>query len=148
MFLRWTLAFIHLLALGIGLGAVWARSRALGQPLDRDGFRRVLAADAWWGIAAILWIGSGLWRLLGQTEKATTYYMNNHLFWAKMALLLGILILEIMPMVGFIQWRRQLALGAAPDISRAGLYRRLGFTEALLVILMVIAATGMARGIG
>ena len=74
--------------------------------------------------------------------------MNTHLFWAKMALLLGILILEIMPMVGFIQWRRQLALGAAPDISRAGLYRRLGFTEALLVILMVIAATGMARGIG
>jgi putative membrane protein len=148
MLLRWSLAVIHLLALGIGLGAVWARSRALGQPLDRDGFRRVLAADAWWGIAAILWIGSGLWRLFGQTEKATGYYMDNHLFWAKMALLLGILILEIMPMVGFIQWRRQLAAGIAPDTSRAGLYRRIGFIEALFVVLMVIAATGMARGIG
>ena len=29
MTLRWLLAAVHLLALGIGLGAVWARARSL-----------------------------------------------------------------------------------------------------------------------
>jgi hypothetical protein len=50
--LRWLLAAAHLLALGIGLGAVWARSRALRGSLDPAGLRRVLGADAWWSAGA------------------------------------------------------------------------------------------------
>ena len=33
MTIRWILAALHLLALGIGLGAVWSRGRLLRQPL-------------------------------------------------------------------------------------------------------------------
>ena len=76
--LRITLAILHLVALGIGLGAVWARARALGErPLDRHSARRAFAADAWWGIAAVLWISTGLWRWLAGTEKATEYYLSS-----------------------------------------------------------------------
>jgi hypothetical protein len=49
MTIRWLLAAAHLLALGIGLGAVWARGRALRGLLDASGVRRVLSADTWWG---------------------------------------------------------------------------------------------------
>lgn len=68
--LRWLLAASHLLALGIGLGAVWVRGRALQQSLDTAAaFRRVFAADAGWGLAALLWLSTGLWRLLGGSRR-------------------------------------------------------------------------------
>ena len=70
--LRLLLAALHLIALGIGLGAVWARGNALNRPLDRAAMVRAFHADTWWGIAAVLWISTGLWRLLAGTEKATS----------------------------------------------------------------------------
>jgi uncharacterized membrane protein len=54
--LRLTLAALHLLALGIGLGGIWGRARGLGQrPLDLSSVRRAFAADSWWGVAAMVW---------------------------------------------------------------------------------------------
>ncbi len=146
--LRWLLAATHLLALGIGLAAVWARAQALQQPLDRAGFRRVLTADAWWGAAALLWISTGLWRWLGGVEKSTAYYLQNHVFWTKMLLFGLIVVLEVRPMLTLMQWRRQLGAGQAPDVSRAAKLARTSFVQAVLVILIVLAATAMARGYG
>ena len=148
MTLRWLLAAVHLLALGIGLGSVYVRGKALNGRLDGDGVRRVLAADTWWGISAVLWIGSGLWRLFGSTEKTTDYYLSNHVFWTKMLLLAGILAMEIRPILTFTRWRREVARGLPPDTSSAGRLARLSFYQAAIVVLMVLAATAMARGIG
>jgi putative membrane protein len=69
MAVRWLFAALHLLALGIGLGAVWARGRGLQGELDEIGLRRVFYADIWWGIAALLWIATGLVRAFGGLEK-------------------------------------------------------------------------------
>jgi putative membrane protein len=147
--LRWLLAAVHLLALGIGLGSVWARARLLGTPtLEGPTLRRALAADAWWGVAAILWVGSGLWRLLAGTEKTTAYYLGSHAFWTKMALFGAILVLESRPMVTLTAWRRLLARGETPDLHAAPGIARTSYVQAVLVILMVLAATAMARGLG
>jgi len=146
--IRWMLAASHLLALGIGLGAVWARSRALEGTLDAAGLKRVFHADTWWGVAAIIWIGTGLVRLFGAWEKSTGYYLENRLFWVKMALLLVILLLELAPMIALIRWRVALARGGTPDVSRAHRFAATSMVQAVLVLLMVIAATGMARGYG
>jgi putative membrane protein len=97
MMARWLAASLHLLALGIGLGAVWTRGRALRSALDPDDLRRVFLADTFWGLAALLWISTGLWRLLAGLEKGTGYYLQNHLFLTKMALLVLILALETVP---------------------------------------------------
>jgi putative membrane protein len=148
MILRWTLAAIHLVALGIGLGAVWARGRSLRSELDADGLRRVFHADTLWGAAAVLWIGTGLWRLLAGLEKTTGYYLQNHVFWTKMGFLLLILVLEISPMLTLIRWRRVFAAGQSLDISGAGRMANISFIQAVLVVLMVFAATAMARGMG
>ena len=145
---RWLFAAVHLLALGIGLGSVWARARALGQPLDAVGLRRVFAADTWWGIAALLWIGTGLVRAFGGLEKGSEYYLHNHLFWAKMALLGLILLLEIGPMVSLIRWRAAVAHGRTPDTRAAARFARTSTVQAVLVVLMVLTATAMARGYG
>src|SRR5688572_11939996 len=106
--LRLLLAATHLLALGIGLGAVWARGRALRGIVDNAALRRAFAADAWWGIAAVLWLATGLTRLLAGTEKSLAYYVRNPLFHLKMGLFLLVLVLEIWPMITLIRWRRAL----------------------------------------
>ena len=148
MGIRWAAATIHLVALGIGLGAVWARGRALRRPLDRLGIGRVLHADTWWGIAALLWIVTGLLRAFGGLEKGSAYYLFNHVFWMKMALLLVILVLEVRPMTALIQWRIALGRGTTPDTSAARAFARISVVQAVLVLLMVAAATAMARGFG
>jgi putative membrane protein len=148
MLIRWVLAASHLLALGIGLGAVWARGRALRNRLDGTGLRRVFYVDTWWGIAAMVWIGTGLARAFGGFEKGSAYYLHNHLFWAKMGLLVLILVLELRPMVTLIRWRVQLDRGQQPDTHAAARFAWISFLQAVLVVLMTLAATAMARGYG
>lgn len=148
MLIRWLLAAVHLIALGIGLGAVWGRARALRGPLDPAGLRRAFHADTWWGVAAILWIGTGLLRAFGGFEKGSAYYLHNAWFMAKMACLVLILALELWPMVTLVRWRVLTARGAPVDTRAAPAFARISTVQAALVLLMVLAATAMARGYG
>jgi putative membrane protein len=150
--LRLALAWLHLLALGFGLGAVLDRAATLRGPMTTLSLRRVFRADTVWGLSALLWISTGLWRLIAGTEKATSYYMTNHVFWAKMGLLVLILLLELWPMITLIRWRIAASRGAPAEVfARSSAARRIATIsrfEALLVVLMVLAATAMARGYG
>jgi len=148
MTLAWLLATLHLVALGIGLGAVVTRARALRGTLDTAGLRRVFRADSLWGLAFLLWLVTGLWRLFGGIDKGTGYYMQQPMFHAKMGLLIVILILELWPMVTLIRWRAALARGQTVAPARAAALARISSAQAVLLILMVFAATAMARGIG
>ena len=139
---------LHLLALAIGLPAVFLRGRALKGQLDADGLRRLLAADNAWGVAAVLWIVTGLLRAFGGLEKGTDFYLRSPLFWTKMALFLLILLLEVRPMVTFIRWRIQLGRGLPVDTLVARRLYTLNHIELALVVVMVFVAGMMARGIG
>lgn len=148
MLLRWLLAVVHLLALLVGGIAIFSRARAFASPLDTGGLRRLFAADSWWGLSAVLWISTGLWRLLAGTEMPAEYYVANRLFWVKMGLLGGILLLELAPMMGLMRWRVAVRRGESVDTSRAALFARISAAQLALVVLMVLAATAMARGLG
>jgi len=139
---------LHVLALALGLPSVYLRGRALKGPLDRDGLRRLLAADAVWGIAAGLWIATGLLRAFGGLEKGSQFYLQSPLFWTKMALFATVIILEIWPMVTFIRWRGALRRGETPDTSRARALYLVNHVEMGLVVLIVFVASFMARGFG
>lgn len=128
MEIRWLFATLHLLALGIGLGAIWARGRALHGNLDGEGLRRVFLADTFWGL-----------------EKGSAYYLHNEAFLFKMALLGLILLLEVLLMVTLIQWRVRTSRGELLNTTRAATLARISVLQAGLVVLMVFAATAMAR---
>jgi putative membrane protein len=139
---------LHVLALAIGLPSVWWRGRALKGRLDAEGLRQLFAADTLWGLAALLWIVTGLLRAFGGLEKGTEFYLHSPLFWVKMALFASVLILEIWPMLTFIRWRGQLRRGQAPESSRARALYVINHVEMGLVVVMVFVASLMARGIG
>lgn len=139
---------LHVLALALGLPAVYLRGRALKGPLDAGGLRRLFAADNVWGIAAVLWLVTGLLRAFAGLEKGTSFYLGSHAFWLKMTFFALILLLEIRPMITFIRWRIGLREGRSPDISLArGLYI-VNHIEMALIVLMVFTAAFMARGFG
>ena len=148
MTLRWLLAVLHLLALPIGLAAVFLRARAL-RALARGGDARgAVSADLWWGVAAFIWISTGLIRWLAGIEKPMPYYTQNWLFHTKLTLLLLILVLEVRPIIVIGRWRSRLRKGEPIDTSAANAMATTSFIQLVLAVLMVIAATGLARGIG
>lgn len=149
MLAHWSLAAIHLLAFALGFWAVLARGTALRRLAGGvDAVRGVLVADNLWGLSALVLLVTGGMRAFGGYEKGTDYYLHQPLFHLKMTLLLLILLLEIVPMIALIKWRMALGKGRAIDPSKAGRLARISHIEALLLILMVVAATGMARGVG
>lgn len=139
---------LHLFALAIGLPSVFFRGRALRGPLDAAGLRRLFAADSVWGIAALLWIATGLARAFGGLEKGTAFYLSSRLFWLKMALFALVFVLELGPMVAFIRWRGEVRRGLVPDTRRARLYYTVNHVEMVLIVVLVFVASFMARGFG
>jgi len=150
--IRVVAAALHLLALGLGLGAVLTRGNVLREPLTPESLKRAFRADNLWAAAAVLWLASGLWRLFGELEKTTSYYIANHWFLAKMGFFVLILILEVMPAVVLMRWRAALRRGESPAaFAPAPVARRIAVVshiEALLVVAMIFAASAMARGFG
>ena len=140
---------LHLLSLGVGLGAVFSRGLAVRSLAagDARAVSRVLFADSFWGIAAVLWRATGLTRLFGTLDKALDFYLYNGFFWIKMGLVGLVLVLEIVPMLTFINWRKELRKGSLLDTRSAPRLVRFNDAETLLVLLIPFAASAMARGL-
>lgn len=139
------LSAVHLLTLALGLGAIFARGRALSGPLDEEGWRRLLAADTAWGVAALLWIASGLARVF-YGGKTPAFYWHNGFFWIKMSLFALVFVLEIGPMMTFIRVRAARRRGAQPPSFSLSTLRRINTIEVALVVAIVFVAAFMARG--
>ena len=139
---------LHVLALALGLPSVFLRGRALRRPLDREGLQRLFAADSVWGIAAALWLVTGLLRAFAGLEKGTAFYLASTLFWTKMGLFLLVVALEMWLMLTFIRWRRALGGGRLPDTSAARRLYHVNHVELALVVVIVFVAAFMARGFG
>src|SRR5262245_27078892 len=134
-----------MLTLALGVGGVFARGRALSRPLDAAGWRALLAADNVWGVAALLWISSGIGRVFfGGKEPA--FYWRNGLFWVKMGLFSLVFFLELAPMTTFIRARSAQRRGAALPTFPLETYRRINTIELWLVVAIVFVAAFMARG--
>jgi putative membrane protein len=148
MWVRIFLASVHLLGLGIGLGAIWTRARSLVSELDERALRRAFVADNFWGAAAGIWLLTGLARAFAGFEKGSAYYLNNSFFWVKMSLFVAILALEARPMIGLIGWRVRLKKNQPLDLAQARSYGIISHIQAALVVVMVVVASAMARGCG
>lgn len=148
---RWLLAAVHLLGFGFAFASIAARNRALkrvaGSRQAAD-LSDVFKADAIWGVSALVLIMTGIVRAFGGFEKGGDYYLHAPLFHLKMGALALILVLELVPMTGLIRWRMTVRRGMLPELARARAYARIGHVQAMLVAVIVLAAAGMARGVG
>ncbi len=139
-------AAVHLLTLGIGYGFLWMRAYQLGRLRKTGDLPAVFFADNMYGLAALLWIGTGLWRAFGGLEKGTEFYLDSTAFWVKMGLFGAVFACEIYPMVVLVRWRMQLRKGLEPVVAPAAAIRWLSLAELALLSAMVAVAVLMARG--
>jgi putative membrane protein len=148
---RASLSALHVLALALGVAAVFARGRRLRDlrrsPDDPGVLRRLFQADNLWGVAALLWISTGLLRAFGRLEKTPEFYLRNGFFWVKMSLFALVLAFEIFPMLTFIRWRSARSRGKAPAVgANFSALITLNDAEIAIVVLIPFAAALMARG--
>lgn len=137
-------AALHFLTIGLGFAGVWIRGRGL-----RAGdVPTTLYGDNLWGVAAVLWLATGLARAFGGLEKGTAWYLNSTLFWVKMGLFVLVLLLELRPMITFIRWRIRLGRGEAIDTSVMPGLARINTVEIVLTAAIPFVAVAMARGLG
>lgn len=140
---------LHVLGIGIALGAIFSRGLALRALATGDSraVRRVLFADNFWGISALILVVTGLTRLFGKLDKQPDFYFYNGFFWTKMGLFLMVLTLEIAPMAALMRWRFALREGGAPDTSRSARLIRINDAQTALVIAIPFVAAATARGL-
>ena len=137
---------LHVLALAIGLPAIFSRGRALRAPLDAAALSRLFAADNAWGLAALLWIVTGVLRAFGGLEKGTPFYLHSRLFWLKLALFALVFVHELRPMITLIQWRGERRRGRMSDTTNARALYVITHAEIALIVVIVFVAAFMARG--
>ena len=140
-------ASLHYLALAIGLPAIFLRGRALKGTLDDAGLRRLFAADTMWGVAAALWLVTGLLRAFAGLEKGSAYYLQSHGFYLKMGLFLAVVVLEVRPMLTLMKWRQAHRRGALVDTRSARTLFQVSHIQMSIVVAMVFVASAMARGL-
>ncbi len=147
MDLKIILAYVHLLGLAIGFYSISTRANALKELKHTSGLAAVFKADNLWGLAAFLWLLTGIWRAFGGVEKGTDYYLNSTAFLFKMGLFLLIFVLEIQPMITFIQWRIKVKKKQTIDFSKARRFATTSHVQLGLLSIIVLFAVAMARGI-
>jgi putative membrane protein len=141
MFVSALVSALHILGVGLGLGSIYSRARALG----RADLVAALRADTAWGLAFLVLLGSGLARAFAGLEKGAEFYLNSPGFHGKMALLAAILLLELWPMAQLMRWR--FAPGTRDDADPRPL-AWVSWLELTLLIAMLVAAAVMTRGLG
>ena len=142
-------AFLHHAAAFVVFGSLFTELVLLRQALTESVARSLLRIDAVYGVSAVVVVIVGLIRV-HFTEKGAAYYFHSGTFIAKIALFVIIGLLSIGPTRTFIGWRKLLKVGGTPvldDVRRASLRRTIHLELTLMMVLILCAAL-MARGIG
>ena len=138
-------AFLHHAAAFTLVAAIAIEFVLLRSALTAASARQLRIVDAILGAAAGIVLLVGLARVF-YFEKGASYYGHNAFFIAKIALFALVAVMSIYPTVTFLSWRRTPV--PALDAAKLRLLRRLIHWELAGVLLILLCAALMARGIG
>jgi putative membrane protein len=143
------LSIAHFLAVFLLIAALAAEVSLLRGPLSPQAIKRLAMADRGYGMAAALVIIAGVSRVYFGA-KDESYYFQLHSFWTKIGVFVLIGILSIWPTVRILAWARASKANAAytPPPGEVKAVRRLVHVQAALIVLVVVNAALMARGLG
>lgn len=137
------------MGVALGLGSVVARGYFLrATPFSDVDRQRALNVDGVWGLAALLLLPTGFLRAFAGLEKGFDFYSHSALFWIKVTLVVGLMALEMWPMITLIKWRVAIGKGQPVDTSKARVFGTISYVEAALLLVVMLCAAFMARGFG
>jgi putative membrane protein len=140
-------AFLHHLAAFTLVSVITVEFVLIRQELTASTARKLLMADAIYGVSAGLLLVIGFLRVF-YFEKGAAYYFSSHAFMAKLSVFLAVGLLSIIPTVEFMSWRKSLKAGHTPQPSakKIKLIRSFLHGELIGVAIILLCAAVMARG--
>jgi putative membrane protein len=143
------LAILHHLTI-LSLAGLLAAELALVRPgVGGTSLKTLGAVDAGYGAMAGLILVVGFSRVfLG--AKGSAFYIENPVFWTKIAAFAVVGVLSIWPTVAILKWRKQAKADPAfaPSADEVARVRRVLVLELLVFALIPVFAAAMARGYG
>ena len=140
-------AYLHSLSM-IALGALlFVQLLGFGNLNDREELQRFFVFCLGIAVAAAVMLVSGLALLLWSVQPSA-YYLRNPVFYIKLAVFAAMLLIAITPARIVVQWHREAAAGSVPDSASIVFVRRYFTVEAVLFLLIPLAASIAAQGIG
>ncbi|MEO8716917.1 MAG: DUF2214 family protein [Burkholderiales bacterium] len=142
-------AFLHHLTAFTLVATLAIESVLMRGELTAGSARRLQLTDMVFGMSAGVVLLVGLLRVF-YFENGGSYYFHSWPFLAKLVLFLGVGLLSIPPTLEFMSWRAILKQGRVPSLSgaRRRRLRRLVHLELAGVVLILLCAALMARGVG
>lgn len=142
-------AFLHHLAAFTLVAALILEHVLIKDEFNIKTARKLQVADIIFGVSAGIVLIVGFLRVF-LFEKGDSYYFHSLPFIAKLVLFTLIGLLSIYPTVEFLSWRKSLKAGRLPVVSdgKRRLIRSLIHWELIAVVLVILSASLMARGVG
>jgi putative membrane protein len=142
-------AFLHHVAAFALVGALAAEFVLIRGELSEKTAARMLAADAVYGAYAGIVVVVGLLRVF-YFEKGAAYYLHSIPFLLKFSLVVIAGLLSMFPTREYLSWYKPLKQGRSPamDERKRTTLRRIIHIELALVVLILLCAALMARGVG
>lgn len=147
-------AYLHYLGLMLSFGSLVLEifilnSQKSPKELSLNDAWKIVITDTVYGISAVMILVTGTLRVI-YYGKGTEYYLNNPVFYTKIAIFLLVGGLSLYPTISFISWVPALRKGTAPNIESSQVNRLLWLIKIEIVgfTLIPLLAALMARGIG
>jgi putative membrane protein len=143
------LAVLHFVLIFALVGILGAEAGLVHEGMDGMQASRVAVLDRSYGAAAGLLLMVGFLRVFYGT-KGAAFYLENPVFWAKIAAFMLIAGLSILPTVRFFAWQRRARKepGFRPAAADVRSVRRLIEAQAVVLLVIPLLAGLVARGYG
>ena len=142
-------AFLHHVAAFVLVSALALELVLIRVPLSVTTAHKLRLADRAYGASAGAVLIVGFVRVL-YFEKGAAYYFHSVPFLAKLTLFIIVGLLSIYPTVEFLSWGKALKSGQVPVVGeqKQRLIRRLVHWELAAIVVLILCAALMARGVG
>jgi putative membrane protein len=144
-----TLATLHFILIFALVGVLGAEAGLVHEGMDGPQANRVAVLDRGYGAAAGLLLVVGFLRVF-YGARGADFYLNNPVFWVKIAAFALAGSLSILPTVKFIAWQRRARKepGFRPAAAEVRGARRLIVAQLVVLLVIPVLAGAMARGYG
>jgi putative membrane protein len=144
-----TLSVLHFVLIFALVGVLGAEAGLVHERMDGMQANRVAVLDRNYAAAAGLLLVVGFLRVF-YGAKGADFYLQNPVFWAKIAAFALIAALSILPTVKFIAWQRRARKepGFRPAAADVRGVLRLMMSQAAVLAAIPLRASVMARGYG
>jgi putative membrane protein len=143
------LAALHFILIFALVGILGAEAGMVREGMDGVQAHRVAVLDRFYGAAAGLLLVAGFLRVF-YGARGADFYLQNPVFWAKIAAFALLGALSVPPTVRFIVWhgRARKEPGFKPPADEVHGVRRLIAAQAAVLLVIPLLAGMMARGYG